>query len=72
MSVFQEMVSQPKYLPPAGLITCVKVGIFIRKIFACQKAHMFNLQLLVGEELLNSGALGRGKIQGMLQEYIPL
>ena len=33
---------------------------------------MFSLQLFVGEELLDPGALDRGQIQGMLQEYIPL
>ena len=67
------MVFQPKFLPPAGFITYVKVANFIQKRYLHgQKAHMFNLQLFVGEKLLDSGALGRGKIQGMLQEYIPL
>ena len=67
--IFQEVVSQPIFLPPAGLIACVKVADFIQKNLNGQKAHMFTLQLFVGAELLDSGALSRGKIQGMLQEY---
>ena len=34
--------------------------------------HMYNVQPFLGEELLDSGLLGRGKIQEKLQEYIPL
>ena len=35
-------------------------------------AHMYNICHFWGEELLDSGLLGRGKIQEKLQEYIPL
>ena len=35
-------------------------------------AHMYNVQPFGREELLDSGQLGRGKIQEMMQEYIPL
>ena len=34
--------------------------------------HMYNICHFWGEELLDSGLLGRGKIQEKLQEYIPL
>ena len=34
--------------------------------------HMYNICHFLGEELLDSGLLGRGKIQEKLQEYIPL
>ena len=33
---------------------------------------MYNICHFWGEELLDSGLLGRGKIQEKLQEYIPL
>ena len=34
--------------------------------------HMYNICHFLGEELLDSGLLGRGKVQEKLQEYIPL
>ena len=58
------------FLPPAGLITFAKVANFIRKRYLT--GQMYNVQPFWGEEFLDSGHLGRGKIQEMLQEYIPL
>ena len=58
------------FLPPAGLITFTKVANFIRKRYLT--GQMYNVQPFWGEEFLDSGHLGRGKIQEMLQEYIPL
>ena len=58
------------FLPPAGLITFVKVANSIRKRYLT--GQMYNVQPFWGEEFLDSGHLGRGKIQEMLQEYMPL
>jgi len=58
-----------KFLPPAGL-TFVKVANSIRKRYL--SGQMYNVQPIWGEEFLDSEQLGRGKIQEMLQEYIPL
>ena len=55
---------------PAGLITFVKVANFIRKRYLT--GQMYNVQPFGGEEFLDSGQLGRGKIQEILQEDIPL
>ena len=59
-----------KNWPPTGLITFVKVANFIRKRYLTGK--MYYVQPFLGEEFLNSGQLGRGKIQEILQEYTPL
>ena len=70
MMIYRELVSLPNFLPPAGLITFTKVANFIKKRYLT--GQMYNVQPFWGEEFLDSGHLGRGKIQEMLQEYIPL
>ena len=56
--------------PPAGLTTFVKLAHFTRKRYL--PGPMAHVQPFWGEEFHDSEQLGRGKIQEMLQEYIPL
>ena len=61
------------FSPPAGLTTFVNLAQSTRKRYLPgPMAHMYNVQPFLGEEFLDSEQLGRGKIQEMLQEYIPL
>ena len=61
------------FSPPAGYTTFVNLAHLTRKRYLPgPMAHMYNVQPFLGEEFLDSEQLGRGKIQEMLQEYIPL
>ena len=71
--IYHEVVSHPNFFASGRVDYIFKVANFIKKIYlSCQMAHMCNFQLFWGEELLDSGQLGRGKIQEILQEYILL
>ena len=54
-----------KVLPPAGFIKFVKVANLIRKRYLT--GQMYNVLPFLGEEFLDSGQLGREKIQKMFQ-----